>query len=252
MNEQTEFLEKQIQQIAADFTFPPTPDIAQNVRAQLEVDNQHVYVRPQALAWAMLLVIVLSVGLLMVPQVRAAALRFFNIGAITIFEMEEAEKTAVITATKPTQALIEQLGIAKSISMDEASAQTTSFYLPTDLHEPDQLYLYESESGWPPTIISVWQLDKGPDLALYQIEATQFAYKGSTFFEETAVNGQRAMWIEGAHPFRLHDNRWQEWQFVPGKVLVWGHKDDLTFRLEGADTLDEAITIAESLEKVEK
>ena len=251
MNEQKRIQDNQIQQIASSFKYPPTPNISRNVSAQLQVSKKHSYARPKVLAWAVLLIIFLMVGLLSVPQVRAAALRFFNIGAITIFE-QPVENTAVLNATKPATPLIEQLGIVTEISLAEAQNQSDkAYYLPANLGQPDHIYLYDDTHSWPPTaIISVWQTEAS-QLALYQIEAPQFAYKGATTFEETAVNGQRAMWITSSHPFQLQNNQWQEWQFVEGNVLIWWHEDGITFRLEGAKSLEEAMRMAESVTKME-
>ncbi len=69
---------------------------------------------------------------------------------------------------------------------------------------------------------------------------------------ETAVNGQWAIWLEWPHQFRLADGRWQEWQFIESNVLIWWAREGLTFRLEGADSLTEAVRIAESLHKYEE
>lgn len=264
MNDNTKPDDNRIQQMANTFDFPPTPDIAGNVRLQLEADKPNLYVRsPMRLAWVILLVFFLCVGsLFMVPQLRAAALRFFHIGAITIFEWDQPVKeTAVLTATKPTPpTLIERLGIATEISVAEAQSRVSkAYYLPSyplDLGLPSHIYTHDNPNSWPPSaIISVWQAnptDETPLLALYQIEVARFAYKGATSFEETAVNGQRAMWIEEPHLFRLQNTQWQEWQFVEGNVLIWWHEDDLTFRLEGADSFEDAIRIAESLVIVEE
>ena len=262
MNRQVEIQELQIQTIVASFDYPATPDIAAGVRNRLQDANG----RPQKrvslkLAWAFVLVLLFAAGLMLVPQVRAAVLRMFNMGAITIFEVDEFEQlvgeTAVLSATKPAlPALIVQLGIAEEISLTEAIAQSSApYYLPTypaNLAKPDHVYL---TSDQPATIVSVWQADQTaeePALVLYQIGAEQFAFKGATVLEETAVNGQWAIWMALPHYFWLQSNRWQEWQFVEGNVLIWWHEDGLTFRLEGVDSLAEAVRIAESLAKVEE
>jgi hypothetical protein len=265
MNEPFEIQEDRIQKIAASFPYPPTPDVSRAVRKRLQAASSRQFTSSVRLrlGWVILLVLLLAAGLLLVPQVRAAVLRIFNIGAITIFEMDESEqlvgKTAVLTATKPLpMAPIVQLGIAEEISLSEATSQQSSpLYLPLypdNLGEPDHIFLFEPEMGWPPTIVSVWQDELSIEdarLALYQIGAEQFAYKGAPVLERTTVKGDLAIWIEGPHYFRLQNGFSQEWQFIEGNVLIWWH-DGLTFRLEGADSLDEAVRIAETLEKVEE
>ncbi len=257
MNEQIEVHEKRIQELAAGFVFPVTPDVSKNVREQLLAENGRTLRSPIRLAWVILLVVILAAGLLLVPQVRAAVLRIFNIGAITIFEVEEMEElvgnTAVLNATKsPTPLPKVYEGVIEEISLDEALASTTLYWptYPADLAEPDRIYAYRSSLGWPETMLFLWEDEDGAELVLYQIAAAQFAYKGATIVEETAVLGERAIWIEGPHFFRA-GNVWQEWQFIEGNVLIW-YVDRLTFRLEGAETFEEALRIAESLESVEE
>ncbi len=102
-------------------------------------------------------------------------------------------------------------------------------------------------------LVSVWL---NPDdrsqlmLSLYQIEVARFAQKGVNYAEASEVNGNSAFWIEGEHVFRLADGRFQSWLFVEGNVLLWWD-GNVTYRLEGATSLAEAIRIAESLQPIE-
>ena len=263
MNEQVEFHEKRIKELAKNYAYPATPDVSGGVRARLLVKNGRRQRSSIRLAWAIVFVAILAAGLLLVPQVRAAFLRMFNIGAITIFEVEDMEElvgnTAVLTADKQTPIPIVRAGLVDEITFAEAQEQSSApLYLPTypsGLPQPDHLYLYSSEKGWPSALIYVW-LDAQPvaenGLALYQLGATQFALKGVEVLEETTVNGERAFWLGEPHYFMVPNQEWQEWQFIDGNVLIWWHEDGLTFRLEGADSLEEALRIAESLEIVEE
>lgn len=263
MNEQIRFHENRIKELAAGFAYPATPDIAGDVRKRLLAENGRRRQSSMRLAWAVVLAVILAAGLLLVPQVRAAFLRIFNIGAITIFEVEDMDElvanTAVLSAVKQTPIPIVRAGLVEEITFAEAQEQSlTPLYLPTypsDLAQPDHLYLYSSDKGWPPALIYVWP-DAQPvaedGLALYQIDAARFALKGVEVLEETTVNGERAFWLGEPHYFMVPDDEWQEWQFVDGNVLIWWHESGLTFRLEGAVSLEEALRIAESLAKVEK
>jgi len=255
--------EEHIQNVAASFAYPPTPDMPAVVRARLR--KRPFGKRPSGLrtvssrlAWAIAVVVLLMLTLLAVPQVRAAVLRFFQIGAITVFETGESPNTnAEIWASKSTPLPIVAQGVATRITLAEAqTAVSAGLFLPTypaDLGQPDAVYL--AGKGWPQTVIFVWQEKAFPSqtrLALYQIGASQFAYKGASILEETAVNGQRAIWLEGPHAFLLANGQWEDWQFIDSNVLVWYAENGLTFRLEGADTLTEAVLIAESLEKLKE
>ena len=97
-------------------------------------------------------------------------------------------------------------------------------------------------------MISIWEES---EIALYQIGVAQFALKSASIVETTAVNDQYAVWLEEPHPFWLQNAPAQEWQYVDGHVLIWWHKDGLTFRLEGASSMVEAVRIAESIKKME-
>ncbi len=80
--------QEQIRQTAVSFKYRPTPDVVTAVRHQLAQQRPSTtrQLRP---AWVLIaLLTLLLLGNLTVPQVRAAILRIFRIGAITIFEEE--------------------------------------------------------------------------------------------------------------------------------------------------------------------
>ena len=75
---------------------------------------------------------------MVVPQVRAAVFRIFNIGAITIFEIDESEQevdsSTQINATKPVLTPLVPQEFASEVSMAEVQEllAPSSIYLPTD------------------------------------------------------------------------------------------------------------------------
>lgn len=257
MNERAELTETEIRTITASFLYPATPDLSSAVRLKLEKGYGRRPLPLTRLAWAALLVLILLAGMMVVPQVRAAIFRIFNIGAITIFEMEEVERpitdSTEIVAVKPTIAPLVPRDIALEVSLVEAQdlLASRSLYLPAyprHLAEPDHIYWVDPQYQLTPTVISIWE-DEG--LALYQIGVAQFAAKGATIVAETTVNNQRAVWLDDPHYFWLQNGAIQEWQYVDGHVLIWWHEAGITFRLEGAASLEEAIRIAESMQKLE-
>lgn len=257
MNERSELTETEIRNLAASFPYPATPDLSSAVPVKLEQGYGRRPLPLTRLAWAALLVLILLAGMMMVPQVRAAIFRMFNIGAITIFELDEAERPLTdstgIYAVKPTVAPLVPRDIALEVSLAEAQdlLDTRPLYLPgypRHLAEPDRIYWVDPQYQLTPTVISIWE-DEG--LALYQIGVAQFAAKGATIVAQTTVNNQRAVWLDDPHFFWLQNGATQEWQYVDGHVLIWWHEAGLTFRLEGAATLAEAIRIAESMEILE-
>jgi hypothetical protein len=67
--------------------------------------------------------------------------------------------------------------------------------------------------------------------------------------QETSVNDQRALWAVGPYPLRLYNGDLQFRRLIDGHVLIWAD-GDITYRLETDLGLEEAITIAESLEPI--
>jgi hypothetical protein len=254
--------EQQIQQIAATFSYPPTPDIAAVVRQRLKVPtNQAHWYRSPRLVWAVVLFLVVLAGTLAVPQVRAAVLRIFRAGAITIFVPEATETAVPPTATTPAQLIAPPVAtpqplIAQDVLLDLAGETTLAevqqleepLFIPEGWPLPDRVYYQDHD--WPAVVIFVWLEAGSTDevrLALYQINASTFAYKQAERVTGTTLNGREAFWIEGGHWLQLQDGRVQPWLFVEGNVLIWWAEGGITFRLESGLSLVEAKQLAESL-----
>jgi hypothetical protein len=247
MNEINSSFEKQIQEWAAAFEYPPTPDIAGKVRPLLTQPATKAVQPGRRLAWALVL-LALAASLLAVPSVRAALVEILRAGGITIFVGEEA----AVDEIPPL--LSDQLpALTAPITLEEALAQYPDLQLPTELPPPDDVLLHE-EPVWDTAVIFLWRNEADPQqiaLSLYQINVAQYAYKGSETLEMTEVNGNQAFWLVGPHYFRLRDSSAEEWLFVEGSVLIWWD-GDVTYRLEGAESLEKALRIAESLQVVER
>ena len=255
--------EQQIQQIAATFSYPPTPDIAAVVRQRLKVPtNQAHWYRSPRLVWAVVLFLVVLAGTLAVPQVRAAVLRIFREGAITIFVPEATETAVPPTATTPAQLIAPPMVtpqplIAQDVLLDLAGETTLAevqqqleepLFIPEGWPLPDHVYYQDHD--WPAVVIFVWLEAGSTDevrLALYQINASTFAYKQAERVTGTTLNGREAFWIEGGHWLQLQDGTVQPWLFVEGNVLIWWTEMGITFRLESGLSLVEAKQLAESL-----
>ena len=254
--------EQQIQEIAATFSYPPTPDMVAAVRQKLAArTKQPHWPVSRRLAWAVVVLLLVLASSLTVPQVRAAVWRIFRAGAITIFT-PEATATAVPpaaptpsqlvappTATPPLIAQNVLPGLAGETTLAEVQRQVAGpLYMPEGWPLPDQVYYQTND--WPGVVIFVWLEPGSTDearLALYQINAPTFAYKQAEQVEHTTLNGRDAFWIEGGHWLQLQDGTVQPWLFVEGNVLIWWPEADVTFRLESGLSLAEAKQLAESL-----
>lgn len=241
--------EKQIKEWAAAFEYPPTPDIAGKIRPLLAPPAKKVVQPGRRLAWVLVLLL-LAATLLAVPSVRAALVQILRAGGITIFVGEEA----AVDEDETLPPLDAQLpDFTEPITLEEALDRFPNLALPQALPLPDDVLLH-SERSWDSAVIFLWRDEADPEriaLSLYRINAPQYAAKGAEQIEQTKVNGNQAFWINGPHIFFLQNNTLEEWLFVEGSVLLWWD-GAVTYRLEGAGSLAEALRIAESLQAVEQ
>jgi hypothetical protein len=260
--------ESQIQTIATTFPYPPTPDLSGIVQQRLQTERKPrgpVLFRYQ-LAWAILLILFVLIGLLAVPQVRAAVVEFLQLGAIRIFLVDPTptatlplataspEATATATPLATPTPLASVLDLAGETSLAEAQAKVGfPIRLPTypsDLGEPDRVFLQELGGA---VVVLVWLETDQPQqvrLSLHQLGPGAFAEKGQPrTIQETTVNGQPALWTEGPYVLQFQRNDqavYELRQLVSGHVLLWT-EGEITYRLETGLPLAEARQIAESL-----
>ena len=67
--------------------------------------------------------------------------------------------------------------------------------------------------------------------------------------QEVTVHGERGIWTEGPYLLQARNGSYVTDQMVEGPVLIWTH-GQITYRLETALSLTEALKVAESLEPV--
>ena len=264
MNE-LEFEDK-LHALAQELEYPRTPDIAGRVRARLQdlrVDGKPRLFSRQV-AWSLTISLLLLSSLMLIPPVRAAVIEFFQVGVVRIFPSTATPTAQTLpgtatpairgTPTAPLPSLLPLLeSITGQISLEEAQ-QTVGYPLllptyPAELGPPDRVYVQDAEGYMS---IFVWMDPGQPErvlMSLHFIPEDSWAIKkmGPRFIQETAVNGQYAVWAEGTYPLLMRDGRLVEHvRMVNGHVLIWD-VDGLTYRLESDLDMDEAIQVAESL-----
>lgn len=273
-NQYTSEWERQLAETASRFSYPPTPDVAARVwqhREQRVVRVTNV----RRLASAALVLLLLGTALLAVPAVRAAVRDFLQLGAIrilpdtstatpapqdtvTVYPGAAALDGTPLTGPSTRGSTHSLTDLAGATTWDAAQADA-GFPLrlpayPPGLGPPDAVY---RQQLWDPgidapVVILLWYEDEQPEevaLALYQIALPYYGIKGASLsaIMETEVHGEGAYWVEGPHRLQLNSDTVEEWLFVPGSVLIWV-EGAVTYRLEGAATVDEAVRIAESLQ----
>lgn len=245
-----ELNEQQVQQLARHLVYPPTPDLAKTLAGQPRLrPGQTRWLAP---AWALLLLLVcLLIGLVSVLPVRAALCHFWQIGVVNIW-LAEPTPTPVATPQPTPSDQVSPTELAGATSLAAAQAQISfpirlpSF--PADLGKPDQVYLQDLDGT---TVILVWLEEAQPGrvrLSLHQLTSGVVAWKtGVQRVAETTVNGQPAVWATGPYLLALRNGDWEFRRLVNGHVLIW-EEAGITYRLESALSLAEAVQIAESLQ----
>lgn len=246
-----------LRQTGPGFAFPPTPDIGVDVLERVRRNDR----RPLSLkpAWAFL-VLLLAVALLMlVPQVRASVLEILRTGGITIFVTEPTPQAEDPSSISDTPTAVIDVGLQPSpilipVKRTSLEAAREAFEqaiklpsVPAELGAPDHIYIDVQTE--PQVVVLDW-LDGESEALLYRlytIAATSFAFKQVDTVVSTNVHDAEAFWVDGPHGILLQDNGERYWEVTGGPVLIWS-EGELTYRLEGAASLEEARQFAESLD----
>jgi hypothetical protein len=260
-----ERFETQMMAIARGFEYPRTPDIAATVMTRLRPSTRPKFAS-RRLAWSLALILVLLSSVLLIPPARAAILEFIQIGIVRIFRAEptplappQQQSPATMTpvtatpsaTSQPLIPILERL--AGEASLEEAQqAVDYSILLPSypaDLGLPDRVFVQEAEGEM---TILVWIDPADPTevlMSLHVIPPGSWAVEKMhpALIEETAVDGERAVWAVGPYPVRFSNGNLDFVRLIDGYVLIWT-EGELTYRLETDLDLEEAIRVAESLE----
>jgi hypothetical protein len=223
-------LERELRGLGESIAFPPTPDLADGVRARLPQRAPTLWPRRLVLVAAVLGAAV--VAGLAIPQARSAILRVFGIGAVRV---EYVEK---LPSVEPRSAL----DLGPEISAHDAPFRLLESPL---LGAPDGVYasgnVVTELYGSPDRVrLLVTQIDGRalrPDVVKKVVGTTT-----NTDFVSIAGLPEPALWIEGApHVLDLPNAP----ERLASNTLIWT-QGDRTMRLEGAESLDEAVEIAQS------
>jgi hypothetical protein len=260
-------LERELTALGRDLDWPPTPDLIPAVTARLRADLPGAAARParrrllppagfrRSLALALVALLVLAGGVFAaVPSVRDAVLEFFGLQGATVERREQ------LPPPPPPAPL--QLGERTSL---DAARDSLAFdpLVPSAAGEPDGVYvnhlvpggsialtyrpsedLPEARSTGLGLLVEEFRGDLAPE------------YFGKTAGEATRVerlqiDGERAIWLEGAPHFFFYrppnaEFRDEELRIAQNVLLI--EQGRLLVRLEGAFGLDRAIELARSLD----
>ena len=276
MNElQQELFEKHLRSLSQGLEYPRTPDVAGSVMTRLgrergDRGKGDYHLISRRFAWSLTIILILCSSLMLIPPARAAIIEFIHIGVDRIFPQATKPTIQVITTATSVSTIISPpptpspaaealLPILRQIAGETtlADAQKKAGFpilLPTYPYElglPDNVYIQDLDGNM---IILVWLDPQHPSKILMSLH---FIPNGSwtidklepKVIQETKVNGQRAIWVEGPYPLMLRNGNLEFTRLVDGHVLIWVN-GKVTYRLETDLSLEETVKIAESLEPI--
>ncbi|MGE5689185.1 MAG: hypothetical protein ACM33B_01385 [Pseudomonadota bacterium] len=236
-------LERDLQRLRE--TFPPTPDLAVEVRRRIEGVRPGRSRRPLVVAVAVALVAAAAV-LAASPDARSTLRDWLGIGGAEVVRVEE------LPAVRPQRGTP---AFGDPVTRGQAAA-AVSFPLrfPAELGEPDAIYLRREVAGG--MVVAVY--GHGPRyravFAQWIGAAAEMSFfkvaGGGTTVERVRVDGGRGVWLEGA-PHEVYwigsdgKGRGDE-VFLAGNVLLW-ESGPLSYRLEAEVSRSRALELAGSL-----
>jgi hypothetical protein len=263
--------EMTITQAARGLAYPPTPDLAG--RVSLRIAQERAPRRaPLRLGWAVGLAALALVALLLAaPPVRAALAEFLQIGVIRIFTgppTAEATPTATPVSpagqgSAPTAAPAAPATPAPPptavapLALDVLAGETTleeaqraapfPVRVPAALGAPDRVFVQNVGSG--PVVTLAWLdgADATPRAVLQLLGPGALVWKENpATVQETTVGGRPALWLDGPYVVMLEGDDAEIRHLVTGRALLW-EDGGVTYRLETALPLEEAVAVAESM-----
>jgi hypothetical protein len=253
MNElERELFEKQLNSLTKGFDYPRTPQVAAAVMKHIQPAPRRRFMgRP--VAWAVAFVLILFSTLMLIPSARAAIIEFFQIGIVRILP-RSSEVTPIPTTVTPRvtpNSLLPLLNRLDGQTTLKLAQQRASFHilLPDGFGEPDYVFAQEVEGTM---VVLVWMDPGQPDqvlLSLHMIPSGSWAIQKvePAVIERTEVNGNPAIWATGPYALKAYNGNIEFTRLIEGQVLIWA-EGNVTYRLETAASLQEALRIAGSLQ----
>lgn len=234
-------LELALRALGRDLEFPPAPDLAPGVHRRLA--QRRVWLRmprrPLAIAVAVLVVAVGAV--FAVPPARTALLDWLGITGARIVRVEKL----------PPAPAIGHLDLGRTITLAEARRRAPWLVVPTrrGVGEPDLVGYSTAVPGGKITLL--WGTPSDVRLLLTEFRGQAYLEKliePDTTVEAVEVDGAPGAWFEDPHVAIFRDTRGitrESTARLAGKTLLW-QRGDITLRLEGELSKDDALQIARS------
>lgn len=227
-------LDVALRELGRNVEFPQTPDLAAAVRRRL---GKRRWAWRRSVAIALTLLVVALGAALAVPAARTALLDWLGIRGARIVRVD---KLPPVPATG-------NLDLGRPVELAEARRLAPWLLVPADA--PDRAYFSTAIPGGKVNLL--WGTPTSVRLLLTEFRARETFIQKLIEPETTAQRvdvGDLGVWLEDAHVFAYNDRAGvfrEETSRLAGKTLLW-EQGDVTLRLEGKLSKDEALRIARS------
>jgi hypothetical protein len=237
-----EQLERELREVGTHIAYPREPDLVPAVRARLEEPPRPLLARRRVLVLALAALAVAVAAAFAVPPARTAILRFFHIGGETV---ERVDVLPPAGRRSPVQ------GLRGPASLDAAS-RIAGFRILLPSHSTAAHKQFFADESIAATYLRV--SGKAAPIVLTEFRGDLGMAKKvatpQTRIEAARVNGEDALWLEGAPHvvFYFDANARGQSRTVrlAGNALVWT-RGSLTLRLEGRLSKASALRIARTV-----
>ena len=250
-------LERQLTQLGRELDWPPTPDLTQSVRERIPSAARPrrrpiIFRRSAAIALAALLVLAGGV-FAAVPGVRDAVLELFGLQGATVERREQ------LPPAPPPRPL--RLGERTTLATARDSLSFAPL-VPEAAGRPDGVFVDDRVRGgvlslaYRPTEEMAEARSTGLGLLVSEFRGDLLPeYFGKTAgpatrIERLRIDGERAIWIEGAPHFffyRAPDQPFREERLPIAQNVMLLERGRVLVRLEGAFSKERAVELARSL-----
>ena len=269
-------LERALSDLGASLEFPPTPDLAAAVTARLGEAPATAPAGQRLRGWlggllrlpgwrrlavaGMVAAVLAAAVLVASPGTRQAVARRLGLRGVEVRIGEPPPPTA---STRPSDRL--ELGLGERVTLEQARRRVAFPVLVPGagaLQRPSAVFVdqtvpeggrvdlvYRAQPGLPASRFT----DVGLLITQFRGQPTpEFIKKvtGMGLVEEVTVGGEPGYWFSGEpHFFTYRDaggNLREEQTRLAGNTLIW-QRGELTLRLEGEVSREEALRIAESM-----
>jgi hypothetical protein len=216
--------------------FPPTPALAEGVRARLPSTPD-----PRRLRFRRALVVAIALLALVGTAIAASALDL--VPGVRINRVDRLPEVSYTWQPKGTQVGLE----------DARRSVPFTLLLPSGLQRPDRILVDRDLEG-APVVTAIYGGREGASLVLTQWEANDVLFDKlvghdtSTKFVD--VDGAPGIWIERAdHVVFYRGRSGEELRFtgyLSGNTLIW-NRGSVSYRLEAGVSLERALELARSL-----